>query len=248
MPIDRDASTTIGRASRRRDERASSGVASSSRDADDDSGRRAMGSAVARRAGGGTDGSGVAPARERARRQRARRGDARDHAARARNWSSRTSGSSPWPAPSSRSSLDGRPAPSHAPFIVVGRSRACGSARGGAARARISRCRGGIAVPPDARQPSDASGQRDGRRRRPRARRRAIGCRSAIAVASAASALGAAERRRGAAGPPRDASACCRARRSTTSRADALDVLQSAPYTIGAAIRIAWASGSRARG
>ena len=111
--------------------------------------------------------------------------------------------------------------------------RACGSARGGAARAPTSPCRGGIAVPPVLGSRVDASRQRDGRHRR--AARCAAGDR--LPLGRSAQRAPARRRRR------RRADRCrCRIGHATIRvlpgpqaddfAPDALDVLQSAPYAI----------------
>ena len=150
-------------------------------------------------------------------RQRSRRGAARDHAASARSSSSRTSGWSAITGADFELSLDGRQRAVARAVHRLRPDRGCDSARGDSARARILPCRGGIAVPADARQPLHASGQRHGRRRRPRAGRRRPLAAGRSVVARCARARAARRRsRRCRIGTRR--SACCRDRRWTTSR------------------------------
>ena len=111
--------------------------------------------------------------------------------------------------------------------------RGCGSARARAARARTSRSPAASPCRPVLGSRATHLVSAHGRARRPAARRRAIGCRSAIRRAARRTRAAPSESDGAAARPSRDAFACCPARRRTTSRADALDALQSAPYAIG---------------
>ena len=104
------------------------------------------------------------------------------------------------------------------------------------ARAPTSRSRAASRVAPVFGSRATHLSQPDGRPRRPGAAAPATGCRCgetrSTACPTAARRVAGRRCRRGCPmATPR--SACCRVRRTTTSPHDALDVLQSAPYTIG---------------
>ena len=192
-----------------------------------------MGVSGARRVGRRTDGPGRRigsrtpwPA---TRRRRDARGDARS----ARNWSSRTSGSWPSPARSSRSSLDGQPVAVYGRVRGSGRSDA--AVRTPAARhARVRRRRRRHRHAAGARQPRDASAERDGWLRRTCAEGRrssVVRLRPAPRPHAAVHARFGRRRRRGVP----DGRATLRVLpgpQTDRFAAGALDALQSAPYRI----------------
>ena len=190
----------------------------------------------------------LAPPGERARRQRARRGDARGHAARTR---ARVRGRAAGRGGRRRLRADARRPRGAAARAVHRRApgRVCGSARGGRGARAYLAVSGGIAVPPvlgsRATHLISAMGGLDGRALR---RRRSAAARATLDPRRRHGARAAERDRRAAGSTPRLVRVLRRAAGRTTSRRTRSTSLQSAPYIVGARIPIAWGSGSRARG
>ena len=161
-----------------------------------------------------------------------RRGDARGHAARP---GARVRGRAAGRRRRRRVRADARRAPGAVERAVhrARPDRGCASARAARGARAYLAVAGGIAVPPVLGSRSthlvSAMGGLDG----PRARSRRSSAARRSGAASRRCALGAAGGRWSRCPIATRASACCRARSTTTSPTDALEVLQSAPYAIG---------------
>ncbi len=132
-------------------------------------------------------------------------------------------------------SLDGRPAPLRRAVHGLGRI-ASAIRRAAAGRARLSRRVRRHRRAADARQPRDASGQRHGRGQRPRAdRRRSSAARGRSRSSRAALPLPPQTRHRAA--DPHATLRVLPGPQLEYFQPDALDVLQSAPYVVGAGLR-----------